>query len=326
MSGFPTRRLRRMRRTEGLRGLVQETRLHPSQFVYPMFVVEEAKAAGPVPSMPGIERFSVDSLSREIDVVVGKGIRSIILFGVPTHKDNRASSAYDERGIVQQAILRVRKAHGDLVIMTDVCLCQFTAHGHCGVLKDDQVDNDTSLELIAKTAVSHAAVGADVVAPSGMMDGAVGAIRAALDKGGFKETAILAYAVKYASAFYGPFRDAAESSPKQGNRRAYQMDPSNAREALAEASLDIEEGADVVMVKPAMPYLDIIRRVREAHADVPIAAYQVSGEYSMLKAAAKNGWLDERATVLESLTSIKRAGADMILTYFAKEACGWINA
>ncbi len=315
-----------MRRTEGLRGLVQETRLHPSQFVYPMFVVEEAKAAGTVPSMPGIERYSVDSLSRGVDVVVGQGIRSIILFGVPTHKDNRASSAYDERGIVQQAILRVRKAHGDLVIMTDVCLCQFTAHGHCGVLKDDEVDNDTSLELIAKTAVSHAAVGADVVAPSGMMDGAVGAIRAALDKGGFKETAILAYAVKYASAFYGPFRDAAESSPKQGNRRAYQMDPSNAREALAEASLDIEEGADVVMVKPAMPYLDIIRRVREAHADVPIAAYQVSGEYSMLKAAAKNGWLDERATVLESLTSIKRAGADMILTYFAKEACGWINA
>lgn len=326
MSGYPTRRLRRMRRTEGLRGLVQETRLHPSQFVYPMFVVEEAKAAGTVPSMPGIERYSVDSLSRGVDVVVGQGIRSIILFGVPTHKDNRASSAYDERGIVQQAILRVRKAHGDLVIMTDVCLCQFTAHGHCGVLKDDEVDNDTSLELIAKTAVSHAAVGADVVAPSGMMDGAVGAIRAALDKGGFKETAILAYAVKYASAFYGPFRDAAESSPKQGNRRAYQMDPSNAREALAEASLDIEEGADVVMVKPAMPYLDIIRRVREAHADVPIAAYQVSGEYSMLKAAAKNGWLDERATVLESLTSIKRAGADMILTYFAKEACGWINA
>lgn len=325
MSRFPIRRMRRLRRTEALRSLVRETRLHPSQLVYPMFVVEDARSAGPVASMPGIERYSLESLGQEVDAAVGKGIRSIILFGVPMHKDNRAGSAYDERGVVQRALREIKRAHPDIAVMTDVCLCQYTAHGHCGVLKEEEVDNDASLELIAKTAVSHAAAGADVVAPSGMMDGAVGAIRAALDDAGFQHTAVLSYAVKYASAFYGPFRDAAESSPKQGDRRGYQMDTANAREALAEAKLDIEEGADILMVKPALPYLDIIHRVRRLCPDVPLAAYQVSGEYSQLKAAAQQGWLDERSTVLESLMAIRRAGADLILTYFAREVCDWIR-
>jgi porphobilinogen synthase len=311
--------MRRLRRTDALRELVRETRVTRADLVYPMFVVEDASAAGPVQSMPGVERHSLDSLALEMESVAAAGLRAVILFGVPKSKDATGSQAFAERGVIPRAIEVVRRCTNDMVVISDVCLCQYTNHGHCGVLRDGHVDNDATLDPLGKTVVAHANAGADVVAPSGMMDGAVGAIRSALDSAGHVDTAILAYAVKYASSFYGPFRDAVESAPKEGNRRGYQMDPANAREALAEAKLDLDEGADILMVKPAMPYLDVLNRVRQAHPEVPLAAYQVSGEYSMLKAAAQHGWLDERAVVMESLTAIKRAGADVILTYFAKD-------
>lgn len=325
MSTFPIRRMRRLRRTDALRDLVRETRVSRPDLIYPIFVVEDASAAGPVPSMPGVERHSLDSLAREMESVAAAGLRAVILFGVPKSKDSTGSQAFAERGVISRAIEVVRRTNREVAIITDVCLCQYTNHGHCGVLRDGHVDNDATLDLLGKTVVAHANAGVDVVAPSGMMDGAVGAIRGALDGANHSEIAILSYAVKYASSFYGPFRDAAESTPKEGNRRGYQMDPANAREALAEAKLDLDEGADILMVKPAMPYLDVLHRVRQAHPEVPLAAYQVSGEYSMLKAAARNGWLDERAVVMESLTAIKRAGADVILTYFAKQASPWLE-
>lgn len=320
MSSFPQRRLRRLRATPALRGLRRETRLSREQFIYPLFVVEDPAMAGLVAAMPGIERHTLDSLGRHMDAVLSSGIRSVILFGLPARKDGRASAAFAEKGIVPQAIERIRRLARDLAIVTDLCLCQYTDHGHCGLLRDQRIDNDSTLEVLGKAAVSHAQAGADIVAPSGMMDGMVGAIRSALDAAGRADVAILSYAAKYASSFYGPFREAADSAPQFGDRHGYQMDPANAREALAEVELDIREGADMIMVKPALPYLDVIRRVRDAHPEFPLAAYQVSGEYSMIKAAAANGWLDERRVMMESLTAIVRAGADMILTYFALDA------
>jgi porphobilinogen synthase len=274
--------------------------------------------------MPGVDRHSISELVAEATEVLSAGVEAVILFGVPAGKDEAASGAYDPEGVVQLAVRALKEAHPELLVITDVCLCEYTSHGHCGIVRDGEVDNDLTVELLAKTAISHAEAGADAVAPSDMMDGRVGAIRAQLDEEGHSDVAILAYSAKYASAFYGPFRDAAESTPEFGDRRGYQMDPANAREGLREAALDLEEGADVVMVKPAIPYLDVIRRLR-AETDAPVAAYHVSGEYSMLKAAAQNGWIDERAAVLETLTAIRRAGADVILTYYAKEAAAWLR-
>jgi len=324
-AAFPGRRMRRLRLSPALRALRRETHVSADQLIYPLFVVEDPAAAGPVPSMPGVSRFDMDTLAREAESALSAGIRSVILFGVPRHKDAAATEAHDERGVIPEAIRRLQTFADDLVIITDICLCQYTDHGHCGLLHGRTIDNDETLEVLAKCAVSHAAAGAHLVAPSGMMDGMVGAIRRALDADGFHDIGILSYAAKYASGFYGPFRDAAESAPKFGDRRAYQMDPHNAREALAEVELDLQEGADIVMVKPAMPYLDVIRDVRNRFPSVPLAAYQVSGEYSMIKAACANGWLDEPRVVLESLTGIRRAGADMILTYFAKDAADYLR-
>ena len=277
----------------------------------------------PVESMPGIERFSINELVAEATELIAVGIEAVILFGIPAAKDESGSGAYDDEGVVQIAVRALKEAHPELTVITDVCLCEYTSHGHCGFIRDGEVDNDITVELLAKTAISHAEAGADVVAPSDMMDGRIGMIRHQLDEEGHPDTAIIAYSAKYASAFYGPFREAAESTPEFGDRRGYQMDPANGREALREARLDLEEGADMVMVKPALPYLDVIRAMR-ADVDAPIAAYQVSGEYSMIKAAALNGWIDERAAALEALTAIRRAGADVIFTYFAKEAAGWL--
>ncbi len=322
---FPTERPRRLRRSEALRELVRETRLSASGFVYPMFVCPGTNVRTEVSSMPGIYQQSVDQLVEECREVAGLGIRAVILFGLPEKKDETGSESAAAHGAVQRAVESIRKAKLDLLVITDVCLCEYTSHGHCGVVEGDKILNDPSLELLANAALSHARAGADIVAPSDMMDGRVAAIRSRLDGNGFQDIAIMAYAAKYSSAFYGPFREAAQSAPQFGDRRSYQMDPANAREALREVALDIEEGADIVIVKPALAYLDIIRRVRERF-DVPVAAYNVSGEYSMVKAAAQNGWIDEQRTALEILTSIARAGASIILTYHAKDAARWLKS
>ena len=316
--------MRRLRRTGVLRDLVRETDLSPRHLIQPLFVVTGEGVREPVASMPGVERFSISELVAEATEVQAAGVRAVILFGIPAQKDELGTGAYDEEGIVQMAVRALKEAHPDLTVITDVCLCEYTSHGHCGFVRDGEVDNDISVELLAKTAISHAEAGADVVAPSDMMDGRVGAIRHQLDEEGFPNTPIIAYSAKYASAFYGPFREAAESTPEFGDRRGYQMDPANGLEAVREARLDLEEGADVVMVKPALPYLDVIRRVKD-DTDAPVGAYHVSGEYSMLKAAAGNGWIDERAAALEALTAIRRAGADLIFTYYAKEAATWLQ-
>ena len=311
--------MRRLRATESMRRLVRETRLDPAQFILPLFAVEGDGIRREIGSMPGNYQLSVDELVKECEKTRALGVGGVILFGIPTHKDECASGAYDDNGIVQQSIRAIKNAVPKLLVMTDVCNCEYTSHGHCGKIVDGDVDNDATLEWLAKSAVSHARAGADVVAPSDMMDGRVGAIRDALDEAGLEKTPILSYAAKYASCFYGPFRDAAESAPQFGDRRGYQMDPPNAREAMREIALDLEEGADMIMVKPAMPYLDIIRMARDSF-DEPLAAYQVSGEFAMIEAAARNNWIDRDRVMMESLVSIRRAGASMILTYFAKDA------
>jgi porphobilinogen synthase len=314
-------RPRRLRRTVAIRRMVRETLLTPADFIYPLFVAPGKAVRQEVAAMPGVSRLSVDFLVEEVKSVWEAGVPAVLIFGLPQQKDETGSEAASPRGAMQQAVRTLKKALPELVVITDVCLCGYTSHGHCGIVHKGEIDNDATLEVLAQVAISHAEAGADMVAPSDMMDGRVGAIREALDDRGFEMVGILSYAVKYASAFYGPFREAAESAPKYGDRRGYQMDPANAREAMREATLDVEEGADILMVKPALPYLDIISQLA-GEFDLPIAAYQVSGEYSMIKAAAARGWLDEQAVMLESLTAIKRAGADMILTYFAKEAAG----
>ena len=316
---FPTHRPRRLRASDSLRRLVRETRLNPAQFILPLFVCPGQGVRREIGAMPGNYQMSIDNLVGECAEVQSLGIGGVILFGLPESKDELASGAYADDGIVQQAIRAVRQETHDLLIMTDVCNCEYTSHGHCGFVKDGEVDNDTTLQWLAKTALSHARAGADIVAPSDMMDGRVGAIREALDANGFERTSILAYAAKFASVFYGPVREAADSTPQFGDRRSYQMDPANGREAMKEIALDLEEGADMIMVKPALPYLDLIRQARDRF-DVPVAAYQVSGEYSMILAAARNGWLDCERAMMESLTSIARAGAGIILTYFSKPA------
>jgi len=321
---FPTHRPRRLRRTEALRGFVRETRLSTSGLVYPMFACPGTKVRTEVSSMPGIFQQSVDQVVEECREVAGLGIPAVILFGLPDKKDEVGSEASDPNGAVQRAIEAIRKAKLDLLVITDVCLCEYTSHGHCGVIEKGDVANDPSVERLAAAALSHAQAGADIVAPSDMMDGRVGAIRQKLDANGFEDVAILSYAAKYCSGFYGPFREAAQSAPQFGDRRSYQMDPANAREALREVALDLEEGADMIMVKPALPYLDIIQRVRERF-DVPVAAYNVSGEYAMVKAAARNGWIDEQRVVLEILTGIQRAGAEIVLTYHAKDVARWLK-
>ncbi|HEX6582114.1 MAG TPA: porphobilinogen synthase [Thermoleophilaceae bacterium] len=321
---FPATRLRRLRKTGVLRDLVRETRLSPADLVYPMFV-QLGDGRSPIEAMPGIERMSISHAVEEAGEAHGLGIPAVLLFGVPAEKDEQGSGAFDDEGVVQLAVRALNEAHPDLVVITDVCLCAYTSHGHCGVvLEDGSVDNDLSLELLAKTAISHARAGADAVAPSDMMDGRVGALRSQLDAEGHKDLPIVAYSAKFASAFYGPFREAADSAPSFGDRRSYQMDPANSDEAVREALLDVEEGADMVMVKPALPYLDVIRRVKDA-TRVPVAAYNVSGEYAMVKAAAAAGYLDERATVLETLTAIRRAGADVVITYHAKDVARWLS-
>ncbi len=324
MSGYPDVRLRRLRRTEAIRRLVAETALSPSDLVCPLFVTHGRGVKSEIESMPGVYQYSVDVLPREANEIAKLGIKAVILFGIPQKKDDVGSGAYDPDGVVQQAIRAIKESTPDLAVITDVCLCEYTDHGHCGVVADGEVENDRTLELLARTALSHAAAGADIVAPSAMMDGQVMAIRGALDGSSFAHIPILAYAAKYASAFYGPFRDAAGSAPQFGDRRSYQMDPANVVEALREVEQDIAEGADMVMVKPALAYLDVIRRVRDGF-DRPLAAYNVSGEYSMVKAAAARGWIDERRSVMEILTAIKRAGADIIITYHAREAAAWLG-
>jgi porphobilinogen synthase len=314
-----TKRLRRLRTSETLRTLVQETRLTPDLFVFPLFVCEGEGIRREVPSMPGVFNLSVDEAVREVEAARSEGIRSVLLFGLPDHKDDIGSAAYDPEAPVQSAVRAIKRALPDILVVTDVCLCEYTDHGHCGVVIDGEIANDPTVEQLVRAAVSHAAAGADVVAPSDMMDGRVGAIRKALDERGFEQTVIMSYAAKYYSAFYGPFRDAAGSAPRFGDRKTHQMDPANSREALREVAQDIEEGADIVMVKPALPYLDVIARVKDTFG-YPTAAYHVSGEYSMLKAAVRNGWLDERRAMLESLVAIRRAGADIIITYYAREA------
>jgi len=312
-----------MRRTKALRGLVRETDLAPQHLVQPLFVVAGEGLRDEVPSMPGVERLSITELVAEATELQATGVGSVILFGIPSEKDEAGSGAYDPEGVVQLAVRALKEAHPDLVVMTDVCMCEYTSHGHCGVVRDGEVDNDLTIELLAKTAISHADAGADVVAPSDMMDGRVGAIRTQLDDEGHSDVPVIAYSAKYASAYYGPFREAAESTPEFGDRRGYQMDPANAFEGVREAELDLAEGADVLMVKPATPYLDVIRRVKDS-TGAPVAAFHVSGEYAMLKAAAQNGWIDEERAVLETLTSIRRAGADLVFTYYAKDAATWL--
>ncbi len=321
---FPSTRLRRTRMNERLRGMVRETQLTPGQFLYPLFVCPGTGVKREIPSMPGNYQWSVDTLVEEAHSVKALGIGGVLLFGIPQTKDERGSSAYDDQGIVQQAVRALKGGIKDLLVVTDVCLCEYTSHGHCGLVEGEEIRNDPTLDLLARMALSHAKAGADIVAPSDMMDGRVGAIRSLLDQNGFTDTPILSYAVKYASGYYGPFREAAESAPAFGDRRSHQMDPANAREAIREVELDIEEGADIVMVKPAGPYLDIIRMIRERFP-LPLAAYQVSGEYSALMAAGRLGWLDLPRVMMESLIGIRRAGADIILTYFAKEAAKLIN-
>ena len=322
---FPQTRLRRLRASHALRGLVRETRLDATDFIYPMFVAHGIDRRVPIASMPGIDQLSIAHAVQEAGEAKALGIPAVLLFGLPAAKDDEGSGAWDEEGIVQLATRAIKEAHPDLLVVTDLCLCEYTSHGHCGVLRSDGVvDNDATLELLARTAVSQARAGADIVAPSDMMDGRVGALRAALDDDGLSETPIMAYSAKFASAFYGPFREAAESTPAFGDRRGYQMDPGNGEEALREARLDVEEGADILIVKPALPYLDLVHRVKQ-DTQLPLAAYNVSGEYAMLKAAIAAGYLDERTAILETLTSIRRAGADLIITYHAKEAAQWLQ-
>jgi porphobilinogen synthase len=321
---FPIHRPRRLRKNEIIRRMVRETSLSPDNFIYPLFVTFGSSIKKEISSMPGCFQESVDEVVKTAKEVYSLGIPSVLLFGIPEHKDEIGSSAYDEYGVVQNAIRAIKDTVRELFVITDVCMCEYTNHGHCGIIKDGDVQNDPTLELLAKEAVSHAKAGADMVAPSDMMDGRVEAIRLALDEEGFSGIPIMSYSAKYASAFYGPFREAAESAPQFGDRRSYQMDPANRREALREIALDIEEGADIVMVKPALAYLDIIADVKNAF-DVPVAAYNVSGEYSLVKAAGRLGWIDEQRVMMEILTSIKRAGADLIITYFAKEAAKLLN-
>jgi porphobilinogen synthase len=327
---FPQTRLRRLRTHPRLRDLVRETQLAPADFTLPLFVRHGGGNPTPISSMPGQSQWPVDHLPQQAAQIAELGIPAVILFGIPATKDAVGSDAYSDEGIVQQAVRAIKAETGrDLLVMTDVCFCEFTDHGHCGIVNNKQgftdVDNDATLEILAKEAVSHAWAGADLVAPSAMMDGMIDAIRTGLDNAGFSHIPIMSYAAKYASAFYGPFRDAAESAPAFGDRRTYQMDPANGNEALREVALDVAEGADLLMVKPALSYLDVIYRVKDLYPEVPLAAYNVSGEYAMVKAAAANGWIDEQRAALEMLTSIKRAGADMILTYFAREACEWLT-
>ena len=324
MSTFPTVRLRRTRQNEKLRSLVRETHLTIDQLIYPLFIAEDISEPHEVSSMPGIMQWPLEYLGREAERIANLGIPAVLLFGIPTEKDEVGSQAYDSKGIIQQAIRRLKAETPDLLVITDVCLCEYTSHGHCGVIHNGYVQNDESLDLLARMALSHVEAGGDIVAPSDMMDGRVGAIRRTLDEHGFSSTPIMAYSAKFASGFYGPFREAAGSTPQFGDRRAYQMDPANAREALREVDLDIAEGADIVMVKPAMAYMDVIRQVRD-RCNLPIAAYNVSGEFSMIKAAAQNGWIDERRVTMEVLTGIRRAGADMIITYFAPDVAGWLR-
>jgi porphobilinogen synthase len=322
---FPQTRLRRLRATHQLRGLVRETRLDAADLVYPMFVAHGIDRREPIAAMPGIDRLSIAHAVSEAGEAAARGIPAVLLFGIPAAKDEEGSGAWDEEGVVQLATRAIKEAHPDLIVITDLCLCEYTSHGHCGVTTSDgSVDNDATLELLGRTAVSQARAGADVIAPSDMMDGRVGYIRQALDDDGLVDTPILAYSAKFASAFYGPFREAADSAPSFGDRRSYQMDPANSGEALREARLDMEEGADILMVKPALPYLDLIRRIKE-DTGMPLAAYNVSGEYAMVKAAAAAGYLDERGAVLEALTGIRRAGADLIITYHAREAAEWLR-
>jgi porphobilinogen synthase len=316
---FPATRPRRLRRTPELRALVRQTEIDAADFIYPLFVCPGAGVRREIPAMPGVYHLSCDRVVEEVAAAEEDGVRAVLLFGLPARKDERGSEAWDDAGVVQTAVRRIRADVPGTVVFTDVCLCEYTSHGHCGVVRDGEVCNDETLELLARTAVSHARAGADVIAPSDMMDGRVAAIREALDGAGFAERSILSYAAKYASAFYGPFREAAGSAPRFGDRRSYQMDPANSDEALREVGLDLEEGADLVMVKPALAYLDVVRRVKEAYG-VPLAAYNVSGEYSMLLAAAERGWIERERAILEVLTAIKRAGADVILTYHAREA------
>ncbi len=325
MSSFPRVRLRRLRQTSVLRTMAQETRVSVSDLIYPMFVTHGRDVRAEVDSMPNVYQLSLDHLIPEIGQVAALGIRAVLLFGIPATKDPMGTEAYESNGIVQEAIRVIKQTVPDLVVIADLCLCEYTDHGHCGVIVDGNLENDQTLELLAKTAVSQAEAGADMVAPSGMIDGQVGAIRTALDDAGFSNTLIMAYSAKYASAFYGPFRDAAGSTPQFGDRKTYQMDPPNVRQALREIEQDIEEGADIVMVKPAMPYLDVLAKARETFS-LPFAAYNVSGEYAMVKAAAQNEWLDGQRVAMEVLTSIKRAGADMIITYHAKEVAPLLNA
>jgi porphobilinogen synthase len=322
---FPQTRLRRLRRTPVLRDLVRETRLDAGDLVLPLYIQDGLDGRMALPTMPGVERLSISAAVEDAGEAAALGIPAVILFGIPSHKDEEGSGAWDDEGIVQLATRAIREAHPDLLVIADLCLCEYTSHGHCGVLSSDgSVDNDASLDVLARTAISQARAGADVIAPSDMMDGRVGAIRGALDDDGLSDTPILAYSAKFASAFYGPFRDAVDSAPAFGDRRGYQMDPANGDEALREVLLDVQEGADIVMVKPALPYLDVVRRVKDA-TRLPVAAYNVSGEYAMVKAAAAAGFLDERATVLELLTSIRRAGADIVITYHAKDAARWLQ-
>jgi porphobilinogen synthase len=322
---FPATRLRRLRRSGALRGLVRETRLDAGDLILPLFVTHGTDRREPIAAMPGVERLTIEHAVAEAAAAAALGIPAVMLFGIPADKDAEGSGAWDDEGVVQLATRAIKQQLPELLVIPDLCLCEYTSHGHCGILRDDgHVDNDATLPLLARTAVSHARAGADLIAPSDMMDGRVGALRAALDEEGFGELPILAYSAKFASAFYGPFREAADSTPASGDRRGYQMDPANGEEALREVLLDVEEGADLVMVKPALPYLDVVRRVKDA-TRLPVVAYNVSGEYAMVKAAAAAGHLDERATVLEALTSIRRAGADAVITYHAKDAARWLS-
>lgn len=323
-TGFPTQRLRRLRRSQAMRDLTRETTLSPSDFIYPMFVTQDSGQKRPVDSMPGVFQLSPDLAARETEEVAALGVKAVLLFGIPNEKDGIGTGAYDPNGVIQEAVARIKDACPETIVITDVCLCEYTDHGHCGIIVDEYVDNDQTLELLSRTALSHAEAGADIVAPSNMMDGVVGAIRDMLDHNDLDLTPIMAYSAKYASSFYGPFRDAAQSTPSFGDRRSYQMDTRNAREALLEIELDIQEGADIIMVKPALAFLDVISKAREAF-NQPLGAYNVSGEYAMVKAAGRNGWLDEKKVTMEILTGIKRAGADIILSYHAKEVSRWLK-
>ena len=321
---YPSYRMRRLRRTPAIRDMLRETTLKMDDLIYPLFVISGENVKNPISSMPGCFQLSIGNLLSEVREVVSLGIRAVLLFGIPSHKDSAATGAYDPEGVIQMAVRAIKDEFPDLVVITDVCLCEYMDHGHCGVVQDGEVLNDVTLELLCKMALTHAESGADIVAPSDMMDGRVAAIRNALDDEGLVDTSIMAYSAKFASAFYGPFREAAESTPAFGDRRTYQMDSANGEEAVREALLDIEEGADIIMVKPALPYLDVVHAIKQ-ETKFPLAAYNVSGEYSMIKAAAANGWLDEERAVMEAVTSIKRAGADLIITYHAKDIAGWLG-